>query len=428
MIEAEYAVIGGAILDETLRENMLINLEQKHFVADISREIFALMSEQEEVDQVIIFEVLGKSNEVMDKVMTAMEAAADLDLTTFEAYTKIIKNNWQRTSAQAIASDTFSKAMDSQDASELIAESISQLESLTTQDEKTTFNAKEFAKATLANIDARLNHEGELFGLSTGWKSVDEKTGGLDVGNATIIAGRPAMGKTLKALNIAEHNAIHEKKKVLFINLEMDEVELGRRSIASLGKVNLSDMKNPKGVNDQQGFYAGITSAVNMLNEASERFVIVNAHGATKAKIMQIIKTQFRLMGGFDLLIVDYLGLVNVGENKAQGLGDLVKSIRNYSKKKFHSLLLAQVNRSCEGRPDKRPMASDLKDSGEIEQDADNIFFVYRDEVYNEDSEAKGLVEIIGRKSRHGTTGTTVLATNMAQSRFYEAKENGGSW
>ena len=425
MIEAEYAVIGGAIIDDELRSLMLNKLEDKHFNSPVSKEIFNLMAASEEVDQVVVYEALGKDSGVMDKVMGAMEGATGLNEQTYSAYLSIVIANWQKLQTQAIANDTYAQAVESKDAQQLIGESIERLESLVTQDEQTTFTAKEFAKATLQNIDDRLNHDGDLFGLSTGWKSVDDKTGGLDVGSATCIAGRPGSGKTTAALNIAEHNAIRAGKKVLFLNLEMDEVELGRRSIASLGKVDLSDMKNPKEVVDQQGFYAGITSAVNMLNEAADRFKIVNCHGATTQKIMQIIKTEWRNMGGFDLLVVDYIGLVNVGENRATGLGHLVKSIRNFSKKKFHSILLSQVNRACESRPDKRPISADLRESGDIEQDMDNIIMVYRDEVYNEDSEFKGTVELIGRKSRHGTTGTNVLATNMAQSRFYEMSRNG---
>lgn len=420
MIEAEYSVIGGAIIGEDFRNVMLSELEQKHFKDNLAAEIFGMMAESESIDEVVIFNKLGQSQKVMNEVATAMESAAGIDLQMYREYIAIIISNWQKREAQEVAGETFRSAGESDDANQVIGEAIERLESLTTQEEKNTFSAQEVCKATLADIDTRFNHDDEIFGLSTGFKDLDEKSGGLDVGNATCIAGRPGSGKTTLAMNIAENVAIEQKKKVLFLNLEMDEVELGRRLMASLGKVNLADIKNPK--NADQSVWHGITAASNMLKSAEGYLTIINCHGYTTQKIMQVVKSEYR-RNQFDLLCLDYAGLVNVGENRATGLGHLVKSIRNYSKKKFHSLILSQVNRACENRPDKRPIAADLRESGDIEQDMDNILFVYRDEMYNEDTQDKGIAEVIGRKSRHGSCGTTRLGSNLAQSRFYELGE-----
>jgi replicative DNA helicase len=269
----------------------------------------------------------------------------------------------------------------------------------------------------VAYINTRLDHDADFFGLSTGWKDLDAQLGGLEAGNLTIVGARPSMGKTVFMLNVAEYVGIKLKKKVLILNFEMDELQLGRRQIASLARINQKVLKHPKEATQQD--WAAVASAVNQI-QGAENYIVINAHGKSGKQIAYMIKKVHKQLGGLDFLGVDYLSLVKVDDkNRNVGLGEVTKIIRNLSKRLgYHALVLSQLNRGLESRSDKRPVNADLRESGEIEQDADNIIMLYRDEMYDPDTMDKGVAEFIVRKCRDGELGTIRVAANLHHGRF----------
>lgn len=253
-----------------------------------------------------------------------------------------------------------------------------------------------------------------LMGLSTGLKDLDEKLGGLLPEQLIIIAGRPAMGKTTLAMGFGNHAAIHQDKSVLVFSLEMSKGQLVDRSIASEGKIPLSAIKNGTACQSHEHQLAAAARAV----QTSKLFFSDKA-GANIGRIRSMAR-RHKMRYGLDLLVIDYLQLMDgEGGNRTEQISSISRGAKLLARELgIPVVLLSQLSRQCEQRPNKRPIPSDLRESGAIEQDADVILFVYRDEVYNEHSEAKGVAEIIVGKGRDIETGTVRAAFLGQYNRF----------
>ncbi|MBC3948329.1 replicative DNA helicase [Pseudomonas folii] len=253
-----------------------------------------------------------------------------------------------------------------------------------------------------------------LMGLSTGLADLDEKLGGLLPEQLIIVAGRPAMGKTTLAMGFASHASIHEGKSSLVVSLEMSKGQLLDRVIASEGKIPLNLLKNGTAC---QTHGAEQTAAAQAVRTA--KLFFADRSGATVGRIRSLAR-RHKMRYGLDLLVIDYLQLMDgEGGNRTEQISSISRGCKLLARElQIPVVLLSQLSRKCEERPNKRPIPSDLRESGAIEQDADVILFVYRDEIYNESTEAKGIAEIIVGKGRDVETGTVKTAFLGQYNRF----------
>ncbi len=257
-----------------------------------------------------------------------------------------------------------------------------------------------------------------LTGVSTGYKDLDDLTSGFQRSDLIIIAGRPSMGKTSFAMNIVESVALSQKLPVAMFSMEMPGEQLCMRMIASLSKIELNKVRNGN-LNDAD--WARITSATNLLHQHS-RIYIDETPAMSPTEVRARCRRLAREQKGLGLVVIDYLQLMQTGnktENRATEISEISRSLKALAKElSVPVIALSQLNRSLETRPDRRPIMSDLRESGAIEQDADVIAFVYRDEVYNPDSPDKGTAEILIRKQRNGPTGKIRLTFSGQWTRF----------
>lgn len=255
--------------------------------------------------------------------------------------------------------------------------------------------------------------DGKLSGLMTGFDQLDMAMKGMKPGNLIYVAGRPGMGKTTLAMNIAEHAAL-EGQPVLVLSLEMGEAELIDRAVASIGRIPLEKVLIGCPDDDDAERHA---YAIGRLADCP---LILDEQGGLTVSQVRTKARSVKRTHGLSLLVVDYLQLMTSGqESENARLTEISTGLKALAKElQIPVICLSQLNRNCEGRPNKRPMMSDLRGSGSIEQDADLILFVYRDEVYDEQSPDKGTAEIIIGKSRQGQTGMVRLAWNGRCTRF----------
>jgi replicative DNA helicase len=266
-------------------------------------------------------------------------------------------------------------------------------------------------------IDRLSQTEGEVTGLSTGFIDIDNLTSGLHPGDLVVIAGRPSMGKTVLGVNIAEHASLSSDKPVLIFSLEMPAESITMRLFSSLGRINQHKVRTGK-LSDED--WPRLSSAISMLSEA--KMYIDDTPALTPQELRARARRVARENGGLSLIVVDYLQLMTVAgssENRTNEVSEISRSLKALAKELNVPLVaLSQLNRGLESRTDKRPIMSDLRESGAIEQDADLIAFIYRDEVYNPDSPDKGTAEIIIRKQRNGPIGDVRLAFLGEYTRF----------
>jgi replicative DNA helicase len=271
------------------------------------------------------------------------------------------------------------------------------------------------------NIERMMETEGGIYGLSTGFTDIDELTGGLQPGNLIVVAGSPTMGKTSFALNIAENIALKNDKSVVYFSLGMTSDELSMRLMSSLGRVNGHGIKTGRIEDDD---WPRLTSSINLL--AGTQLHIVDDPMLT---VIGISLRAFGLEqehGQLGLIVVDYLQLMaptRSDDTRKEKVADITRRLKALAKElNVPVVLVSNLNRSLEQRPNKRPVCSDLSDDDALEQDADLIMFIYRDEVYNEDSPDKGIAEIIIAKQRCGSAGTVRLTFLGQYTRFENFK------
>ena len=264
----------------------------------------------------------------------------------------------------------------------------------------------------------------DVTGVATGFADLDERTSGLQPGDLVIVAGRPSMGKTAFALNIAEHVALEGKQPVAVFSMEMAGTQLAMRLLGSVGRLDQHKLRTGK-LDDND--WPRLTNALGRLNDAP---VFIDESAAlTALELRARARRLHRQHKGLGLIVVDYLQLMSStsqGENRATEISEISRSLKALAKElSVPVVALSQLNRSLEQRPNKRPVMSDLRESGAIEQDADLILFIYRDEVYNENSQDKGIAEIIIGKQRNGPIGTVRLTFLGQYTKFQNFAQGG---
>ena len=271
--------------------------------------------------------------------------------------------------------------------------------------------------ATVDKIDELYHQEGAITGLSTGFTDLDAMTAGMQKSDLIIVAGRPSMGKTTFAMNLVENATMISDKPVIVFSLEMPSEQLMMRMLSSLGRIDQTRMRSGQLVQED---WDKLMSAVKMLKD--RKLFIDDTGGISPTEMRSRVRRIAREHGGVAMIMVDYLQLMQIPgftEGRTNEISEISRSLKALAKEmECPVVALSQLNRSLENRPNKRPVNSDLRESGAIEQDADVISFVYRDEVYHEDTPHKGIAEIIIGKQRNGPIGTCRLAFVGKYTRF----------
>jgi replicative DNA helicase len=277
---------------------------------------------------------------------------------------------------------------------------------------------KEVLSKVVDRIDTLFEQDSAITGLSTGFTDFDEQTSGLQAADLVVVAGRPSMGKTTFAMNLAENAAIKSKEPVAVFSMEMPSDALAMRMLSSLGQIDQHRLRTGK-LNDDD--WPRLTSAIALLNEAP---LFIDDTPALTVTELRARARRLKREHGLSMIVIDYIQLMQgsgggSNENRATEVSEISRSLKALAKElEVPVIALSQLNRSLEQRPNKRPIMSDLRESGAIEQDADLIVFIYRDEVYNEDSPEKGKAEIIIGKQRNGPIGTVALTFQGKYTRF----------
>jgi replicative DNA helicase len=276
---------------------------------------------------------------------------------------------------------------------------------------------KDLLTAAVDRIDHLYQQDSPITGVATGWDDLDEKTAGLQDGDLIIVAGRPSMGKTTLAMNIAEHAAIKDGIGVAVFSMEMPGEQLAMRMMSSLGRIDQHKVRTGKLEDDD---WPRLTSALSMLKDAP--LYIDDTPALSPTEVRSRARRLKRDHGNLGLIMIDYLQLMQVQgqvENRTTEISEISRGLKSLARElSVPVIALSQLNRSLEQRTNKRPMNSDLRESGAIEQDADVIAFIYRDEVYNPDTNDKGVAEVIIGKQRNGPTGTIRLTFLGNYTRF----------
>lgn len=282
---------------------------------------------------------------------------------------------------------------------------------------------KDLLPAVVDRIDKLYLQGGDVTGLATGFTDFDRMTAGLQVGDLVIIAGRPSMGKTTFALNLAEVAAMRGDQPVALFSMEMPGESLAMRMLSSLGRVELQKIRTGR-LEDSD--WPRLTSTMNLLSQSQ---LFIDDTPALSPMEMRARARRLKREHGLSLIVVDYLQLMHVPgnkENRATQIAEISRALKSMAKELGVPVVaLSQLNRSLEQRPNKRPAMSDLRESGAIEQDADVIVFIYRDEVYDPDSPDKGTAEIIIGKQRNGPIGTVRLTFLGKYTRFENYIDDG---
>lgn len=418
-VDAEQAVLGGLLLDNRAWEQIADRLSEEDFYRNDHRLIFAAVRQLEEKNQpfdaVTLSEWLENNNQLEDAgglMYLGRLAKETPSAANIVAHADIVRERSVLRQLIEVGTDitTSGYAPDGRESQELIETAEKGIYQIAEQGMRSRGgfqDIKQLLTQTVETIDHLFESEGAITGLPTGFDKFDEMTTGLHPGELVIVAGRPSMGKTTFAMNMAENAAVGQKAPVAVFSMEMPGEQLAMRMISSLGRVDQHHIRTGQ-LTDED--WPRITSAVHMLSEAN---IFVDDTPALSPGEVRARARRLKRKHGLGLIVVDYLQLMQVkggSENRATEISEISRNLKAIAKElEVPVVALSQLNRSLEQRTDKRPIMSDLRESGAIEQDADLIIFIYRDEVYNEDSPQKGTAEIIIAKQRNGPIGKSVL-------------------
>jgi replicative DNA helicase len=435
-IEAEQSILGGLMLDNNVWEKIGDRLCEADFYRQEHRVLFRallhLARKNQPFDVVTVLDVLTSTQTLDDAGGEAylFELANNTpSVANVSAYASIVREKSVQRQLIAVATDIADTAYNPGERvlSELLDFAETKVFSIAEQ--TPTDGGPEAIKSilvrTVEKIDT-LYHSGDaITGMATGLTDLDQLTTGLQPSDLIIVAGRPSMGKTTLAMNMAEHVAIKAGKPVLVFSMEMPADSLAMRMMSSLGRIDQHRLRTGK-LDDND--WPRVTSAVHMLSEAPLYIDDTPALSPTelRARVRRLVKQ----CGPLGLIVVDYLQLMRVSgfkiDNRTAEISEISRSLKALAKEmQVPVIALSQLNRSLEQRHDKRPMMSDLRESGAIEQDADLICFIYRDEVYNEDTTDKGCAEIIIAKQRNGPIGKVKVAFLGQYTRFEDLAYQG---
>ena len=418
-VEAEQAILGGLMLDNTAWDTVADIVSSGDFYRRDHKLIFNALGDLAERgepgDAVTVSEFLEKRDELdsagglayLGSLVRGTPSAANV-----RAYAEIVRERAMLrdliSAGGEIASNAFNP--EGRPASELVDEAERRVFEIAERGKRrgSGFQSiKQILPGTIDRLDELYNSDSEITGLPSGFDDLDRMTAGLQAGDLVIVAGRPSMGKTSFAMNIAEHAAIGVGVPTAVFSMEMSAEQLSFRLISSLGRVNQSHLRTGR-FSDED--WSRINAAVSIMSQAK---LFIDDTPAMSPTEIRARSRRLKREHGLGLIVLDYLQLMKVAgnsENRATEISEISRSLKALAKElEVPVIALSQLNRSVEQRTDKRPVMSDLRESGAIEQDADLIAFIYRDEVYNKETMRKGIADIIIAKQRNGPTGEVPL-------------------
>lgn len=434
-LEAERSVLGALLLDGNAYSKVAdIGLEAVDFYREAHARIFEaiqdLVARSEPADLVTLTTAM-KNRNTFEQVGGTPYLTGLFEDSYSSAhvahYSKIVKEKAVLRRMISTANDLVEKAYSGvENVEEYLDLAEKSVFEVTDSKIRQSFSPiKEILVENIHVLESLTQKKSSITGLPTGFKGLDEKTSGLHPGNLVVIAGRPAMGKTSFVLNIAERVAMRAKSSVAIFSLEMAKEELGLRLLSGVARIDATRLKTGR-LTDHD--WKNLTAAAGALSGA--RIFIDDTPAIT---VLEMRARCRRLLSdhGLDLVVVDYLQLMRGNSKGMKGsdsrereISEISRSLKALAKElRCPVVALSQLNRSVESRPDKRPMLSDLRESGAIEQDADIVAFVYRDEVYNRETEDKGIAEIIMAKHRSGSVGTVRLKWQAEFTAFDDLEE-----
>lgn len=429
-VQAERSVLGGLLLDNQSWDLIADKVFIGDFYLKSHRLIFAaigkLIEKQNPCDAITLSEALDATGDLDDIGGLTYLALLVKDTPTaanIAFYADIVRDHSilrQLIHAGTEISDSAFVTKGA-DISEILDQAEQQVFKIAQQKQRGEEIGFKPIKKLLATAIDRIEHlyeqEGNITGLSTGFTDLDNLTSGMQPADLVIIAGRPSMGKTTLAMNIAENIAIKADKMVLIFSMEMPGGSLAMRMMSSLGMIDQNKVRTGKLDDDE---WPRLTSALGMLSET--KMFIDDTPALTITEVRARCRRMTREHGQLGVIILDYLQLMQSptsGDNRVQQISDISRGLKALAKElDVPVIALSQLNRNLEQRPNKRPVMPDLRESGAIEQDADLILFIYRDEVYNEDSKDRGTAEVIIGKQRNGPLGTVRLTFLGKYTRF----------
>ncbi|MCR5546880.1 MAG: replicative DNA helicase [Lachnospiraceae bacterium] len=425
-IEAEKSVIGAMIMDKEaidIAQNILT--ADDFFNAPYGLYFDALIELNEEgsgIDIVILQDKLKQKN-TPPQFVEAGFIAGLLDSTAVSVniknHAKIVREKSQLRqiikASQLIEKDCFAQDQDASVIIDVSQQSFKELAEM--QDGTTTRSIGEIVQNALTNIEKASRQTGAITGIPTGFIDLDYKTAGMQPSDLILLAARPSMGKTALALNIAQYAAFHENKAVAIFSLEMSSEQLVNRMFSLESKVDAQKLRTG---NLQDSEWEQLVEGASTI--AQSKLIIDDTQPMNITEMRAKCRKYQQSSTGLDMIIIDYLQLMNgTGKDvsRQQEISDISRALKGLARElKVPVIALSQLNRGVEQRDDKRPMLSDLRDSGAIEQDADVVMFIYRDDYYNKDTEKKGISEVIIAKQRNGPVGTVELVWLPEYTKF----------
>jgi replicative DNA helicase len=427
-LEAEQSVLGALMLDNRAWDKIADRVVEEDFYRPEHRVIFAAMQKlvgrSQPIDTLTVPELLTMQAELEKAGGEAyiFELAKNTpSAANISAYADIVRERSILRQLIDSATDITDQAFNTEGRSSRDLLDVAEQRVYAIAEQHTRGAGPVEISKLLTRTTDRIDHlyqtGGAITGIETGFTDFDEMTSGLQPGDLVIVAGRPSMGKTTFAMNISEYAALKADKPVLVFSMEMPAESLTMRMMSSLGRIDQHRLRTGK-LNDDD--WPRITSAVGMLSEA--KLYIDDTPALTPTEMRSRARRIARQHDGLGLIMIDYLQLMQVAgksENRTNEISEISRSLKALAKElNVPVVALSQLNRSLEQRQDKRPIMSDLRESGAIEQDADVIAFIYRDEVYNEDSSEKGVAEVIIGKQRNGPIGRVRLKFHGQFTRF----------
>ena len=427
-IEAEQSVLGGLMLDNQAWIQIADKVSEEDFYRRdhqlIFRSIRSLLEEDKPCDVITLDEWLDKNGQV--EAAGGLAYLATLAKNTpsaanIKSYADIVRDRSILRQLAHIGSEITNSAFETggRKTSELLDIAEQSVFAIAEQSARQGgfTDIKTLLAGAVDRIDTLFHKDNAITGVATGFNDLDEMTSGFQPADLVIIAGRPSMGKTTLAMNIAEHVAVNEDLPVAVFSMEMPGEQLILRMMSSLGRIDQNRVRTGKLSDDD---WPRLTSAISILSET--KLFIDDSPALSPIEIRARSRRLVREHGEIGLIVLDYLQLMQIpghNENRATEVAEISRSLKALAKElNVPIIALSQLNRALEQRPDKRPKMADLRESGGLEQDADVILFIYRDEVYDENSEDKGTAEIIIGKQRNGPIGTVRLAFLGQYTRF----------
>ncbi|AZQ12042.1 MULTISPECIES: replicative DNA helicase [Shewanella] len=430
-IEAEQSVLGGLMLDAEAWDKVAEAVVRDDFYSRSHRLIFSamqrLVEQGQPLDLITVSEQLELNNELEDAGGFAYlgEIAKNTPSAgNIHSYAEIVRERavvreMIRVAHEIADAGYNPEGRDSSALLDLAETKVFKIAEQRANANEGPEDIKSILEKTVDKIEELYNnpHNG-VTGVSSGFSDLDRMTAGFQSGDLVIVAARPSMGKTTFAMNLCEYAAMNEDKPVLIFSLEMPSEQIMMRMLASLGRVDQTKVRTGQ-LDDED--WARVSSTMGLMLEQGKMY-IDDSSGLTPTEVRSRARRVAREWGGLSMIMVDYLQLMQVpalSDNRTLEIAEISRSLKALAKElEIPVIALSQLNRSLEQRADKRPVNSDLRESGSIEQDADLIMFIYRDEVYNNDSADKGTAEIIIGKQRNGPIGRVRLTFQGQFSRF----------